>query len=156
MKTIRWIAHLDSSGQIRNLFMSGSEIAQEGSTTSEGYTVKHVLSTDPDYPTDQFCDKFYWNGSSWVDRGLPPTRYYIWNTETVQWDVNTEAVLTLVRFERNSRLGLSDWTQAVDAPLTDEKKAEWRIYRQALRDIMTNIAADLDDPENVSWPTKPS
>jgi len=51
---------------------------------------------------------------------------------------------------------MSDWTQAVDAPLSDEKKTEWRTYRQALRDIMASLPADLDDPENVVWPTEPS
>ena len=39
---------------------------------------------------------------------------------------------------RNIRSGLllqSDWTQGNDSPLTDSKKAEWRTYRQQLRDF---------------------
>ena len=51
---------------------------------------------------------------------------------------------------------MSDWTQANDSPLTDEKKAEWRVYRQALRDITGNLPADLDDPDDISWPAEPS
>ncbi len=36
---------------------------------------------------------------------------------------------------RASALQDSDWTQGADSPLSDEKKAEWAAYRQALRDI---------------------
>jgi len=48
----------------------------------------------------------------------------------------------------------SDWTQFPDSPLTNEKKAEWTTYRQALRDIPETYsdATSLDD---IIWPTKP-
>ncbi len=57
----------------------------------------------------------------------------------------------LVRPERDKLLLESDWTQGADSPLSDSKKAEWKTYRQALRDMTTQ-----SDPENVTWPTKPS
>ena len=60
-----------------------------------------------------------------------------------------------MRRERDLKLFVCDWTQGSDSPLSDEKKAEWRTYRQTLRDIMTNLPADLDDPDNVTWPTEP-
>lgn len=63
---------------------------------------------------------------------------------------NAETVDSL-RDRRNVLLSQSDWTQSPDSPLTDAKKAEWRTYRQALRDI-TNTS----DPANVTWPSKPS
>lgn len=44
----------------------------------------------------------------------------------------------------------SDWTQIADSPLSDEKKAEWAVYRQALRDITTQ-----PDPFNITWPEHP-
>ena len=56
---------------------------------------------------------------------------------------------------RNSTLFNSDWTQLADAPLTDAKKAEWVTYRETLRDMMANLPADLDHPDNVVWPTAP-
>jgi hypothetical protein len=56
----------------------------------------------------------------------------------------------LVRPERDKLLLESDWTQGTDSPLSDSKKAEWRTYRQALRDMTTQ-----SDPENVIWPNKP-
>jgi hypothetical protein len=62
-----------------------------------------------------------------------------------------EELLERLRAKRNSRLSQSDWTQAVDAPLTPEQKTEWQTYRQALRDITDTYSS----PEDVVWPTKP-
>ncbi|RYM07991.1 tail fiber assembly protein [Sphingobium cupriresistens] len=62
--------------------------------------------------------------------------------------------LQKVRAERWSRLLESDWTQVGDSPLSDELRAAWRTYRQALRDIF------IDQPDvtpgTVIWPEKPS
>ena len=43
---------------------------------------------------------------------------------------------------RNALLAASDWTQANDSPLANDKKIEWATYRTAL----------LDLPSNKSWP----
>jgi hypothetical protein len=53
---------------------------------------------------------------------------------------------------RDALLASSDWTQAVDSPLSDAKKAEWATYRQQLRDLPANTT----DPANPTWPTPPS
>lgn len=37
--------------------------------------------------------------------------------------------------KRRTLLKTTDWTQVTDSPLSDEKRAEWAVYRQALRDI---------------------
>lgn len=52
-----------------------------------------------------------------------------------------------IRGKRNQYLKASDWTQVPDSPLSDEKKAEWRTYRQALRDMMN---VDLPDGQTES------
>jgi len=39
-----------------------------------------------------------------------------------------------MRNARNVFLKASDWTQTLDAPLTDEQRADWATYRQQLRD----------------------
>ena len=61
----------------------------------------------------------------------------------------------LGHYGSDETIACSAWT-STSRNLTDEKKAEWRTYRQALRDIISNIPTDLDDPENVVWPTEPS
>ena len=44
-------------------------------------------------------------------------------------------ILTLrMRHQRDLLLAASDWTQTLDAPLTDEQRAAWATYRQQLRD----------------------
>ena len=40
--------------------------------------------------------------------------------------------------------------------VTDEKKADWVTYRQALRDITKNVADDTSTLENFAWPSEPS
>lgn len=101
----------------------------------------------------QFARTYHIEEDSWVNRGEPPTEYYNW---TGSWTISTERLHDKIREIRNLELSFTDWTQAVDAPLSEEKKGEWRTYRQSLRDIMANLPADLDDPENVVWPTQPS
>ena len=57
-----------------------------------------------------------------------------------------------LRHYRVTLLRESDWTQFTDSPLTDSKKTEWKTYRQSLRDL----PATESDPENATFPTKPS
>jgi hypothetical protein len=53
-----------------------------------------------------------------------------------------------------------DWTQLPDAPISDEERAQWTIYRAALRNITDTTDIDiLKDRIDVPWPeppTKPS
>jgi hypothetical protein len=59
---------------------------------------------------------------------------------------------------RNSFLRASDWTQMADSPLSTEKKTEWSIYRQALRDLPNNSTPTLDENKNlvgVIFPAQP-
>lgn len=75
---------------------------------------------------------------------------------------NTEAVEALVvvkeptpdceecaRSRRDMLLVMTDWTQLLDAALTQEQKDEAVTYRQALRDVTQQAGF----PENVEWPT---
>ena len=59
-------------------------------------------------------------------------------------------IIESLRAIRNSLLTETDWTQVEDSPLSPEKKAEWKNYRQALRDL-----TDLDDLTTIVWPVKP-
>lgn len=59
-------------------------------------------------------------------------------------------IIESLRAIRNSLLTETDWTQVEDSPLSPEKKAEWKNYRQALRDL-----TDIDDLTTIVWPVKP-
>ena len=64
-------------------------------------------------------------------------------------------ILEILRLKRDVLLAESDWTQVNDSPLSDTKKEEWSVYRQALRDLPANNinATSIDD---ITFPTPPS
>lgn len=57
--------------------------------------------------------------------------------------------LNEVRAVRNMKLAETDWTQNRDVTLSND--ADWKTYRQALRDI----TKDYKSLEDVKWPEKP-
>ena len=57
-----------------------------------------------------------------------------------------------VRQGRDKLITETDWTQTLDCPLSDEKKAEFLAYRQTLRDIPQTYS----NPDDVVWPSKPT
>ena len=62
--------------------------------------------------------------------------------------------MRLLRLERTRRLAQSDWMANSDVTMSEE----WRVYRQALRDITTQTPS-LDSDGNltgITWPTAPT
>jgi len=83
----------------------------------------------------------------WLDESqTQPTELEI---QTKIDELTAAEPLKLLREERNRKLAETDWTQNRDVTLSND--ADWKTYRQALRDI-TNSATSLDD---VAWPEKP-
>lgn len=56
-----------------------------------------------------------------------------------------------IRFQRDILIAKTDWTQLPDAPLTDEQKAQYKAYRQALRDLPSDYDTITDIAE-VNFP----
>ena len=72
----------------------------------------------------------------------------------VEWEKGAyDRALEELRMKRNQFLVESDWTQFRDVTLT--KDADWKTYRQSLRDITKDLTT-VDDIDKVTWPTKPS
>ena len=67
------------------------------------------------------------------------------------WALDADLAWSAARVERDRRLAASDFiiivSQERDVPVPDE----WRVYRQALRDI-----TQQPDPLNITWPTSPA
>lgn len=59
-----------------------------------------------------------------------------------------------VRNIRSQYLTACDWINGADVSLSDEKKAEWVAYRQALRDITSHPNFPNLLPED--WPEEPA
>ena len=88
--------------------------------------------------------------------GLEPI-HGIYNSEDGKWEEGHETVtdkqwLGMLRPIRDGLLANSDWTQTADSPLTDEKRAQWAAYRQALRDLpeTATLGMEVDFPEEPS------
>ena len=73
--------------------------------------------------------------------------------ECPDWKIQLEKeILSLdVRLERNKLLSDTDHLIQADYPISDEKKQEIKVYRQALRDIPQQDGF----PDNIVWPDKP-
>lgn len=76
-------------------------------------------------------------------------RYFIIGPEPELPEQTSEEKAAITRATRNRLLANCDWTQLADAPLTEEQKAAYAEYRQALRDVPEQDGF----PDNVVWPT---
>lgn len=56
------------------------------------------------------------------------------------------------RIERDKRIAATDWTQLLDAPISDTSREEVRVYRQALRDVPQQEGF----PHEITWPDIPA
>ena len=95
------------------------------------------VETAPPTITDSQLAK--WDGAKWVVENIP----------VVEPDPEPKPLseAETVRAKRDALLAASD-SMALADRITDE----WRVYRQALRDI----PAQSGFPTNVTWPTEPS
>ena len=90
---------------------------------------------------------------SWVDCDDKVAVGWTYDGKTFKTNevtLTAEQKLNEVRIERDKFLKMSDWTQNRDVTLSND--ADWKTYRQALRDI----TKDYKSLEDVKWPTKPS
>ena len=90
----------------------------------------------------------------WKEMTGRPSENYVFANGV--WYFDKTKFETQVTLERNMRLGITDWTQLPDVPLTDSKKAEWATYRQSLRDFPPTIDDNITLMSQLVWPTKPS
>jgi hypothetical protein len=84
-------------------------------------------------------------------------------TDEIEFTVDTQAfevetqnciqsLWVMFRGERKQRLSECDWVVSVsDSSLPQENIDEWKVYRQALRDL----PSVTEDPKNPNWPTPP-
>ena len=98
-----------------------------------------------------------YSGITWLDSSqTKPTESEV-NAEITKL-TNAEPI-ALLRVERNKRLTACDWTQSRDLTLSND--ADWKTYRQALRDLPASASPKLDadgnlDMSSVTFPTEPS
>jgi len=85
---------------------------------------------------------------------LDPTAWDPILTAAEEKAYNTPYEEAEVRSKRDALLNKYEWT--VNSPdLDDSKKAEWKAYRQALRDLPAQSGFPWED-DGMTWPTKPA
>ena len=80
-----------------------------------------------------------WDGAKWNVQNIPVVEA---DPEPKPLSESEKA-----RLERNARLTATDWRALNDVTLS----TEWRMYRQALRDVTTQSGF----PSSITWPTEP-
>ena len=96
-----------------------------------------------------------YEGIEWLDSS---------QTKPTEDEVNAKIIelqnaypMKLLRDKRDRLIGQSDWMANSDVTISDE----WKIYRQALRDLPATSTPKLNNQEqldesSVTWPTPPS
>lgn len=84
--------------------------------------------------------------------GMHPERWRFEGRRLVPRPPNLPALALDARRRRFQLLNVTDWTTVADAPLSDAKRAEWRTYRQALRDLPEQPGF----PTEIAWPKPPA
>ncbi len=94
-------------------------------------------------------------GLNWIE-GSPEiiNNSTVVNNEIVNGSYDQTQTQEQIRKIRDIRLKNTDWTQAIDSPLSDVKKTEWATYRQSLRDLPSQYS-DSDNFDDVVFPTQP-
>ncbi len=145
-------AFVNSNGEVSQVMSPGRDDMFVDGQTIGNETVVYISASE-DAVT--FINTKYRKNNEWHTRSPSPGPYYYWNLENEIWQYNSEILYILIRQERDSKLYACDWTQLTDAPLNENKKQEWTIYRQQLRDLPQNQPS-LTSLEEVVWPTPPT
>jgi hypothetical protein len=97
----------------------------------------------------------------WENAEIAAAKNLVNHSETVTYQAPQPSVFPqpdaqpdaeqIARSRRNRQLSLSDWAILPDSPLSDATKAEYVVYRQALRDVPEQSGF----PDSIVWPTRP-
>ena len=104
--------------------------------------------------TVDMLDVNVFENEKYIEGYYKPSDYIIQIEKAVEKKPDSDEIRLKNISARNSLLKASDWTQLSDVSLSDDKIAEWKTYRQALRDLPTH--AKWPNLESGDWPTPPS
>ena len=140
----------------------------KGLTKSEYWTwLESVTSGDPpvpDYSSENYeiieteVDIQGFNQSGHIVSDIDGTYYHLkWDGSKIVKDDDALATYQLsekwkdVRSQRDRLLNETDWVVTKATETETSVSSAWKSYRQALRDVPSQ-----SDPDNITWPTKPS
>ena len=142
-------ALIADNGEVQHVVSTGTDADYTDGDVYNGLTAVQISS---DLDAQNLIETKYYIAGEWLTREARPNPWSDWVNN--EWNFNTDRFLLSLRFERNNNLSATDWTQLPDSPITEEKKLEWLVYREALRDVPETYAAATSLDE-IIWPTKP-
>lgn len=147
---IHYIA-INSEGEIISTLTCPSSVSYGDNVEING--MLHLQVDKETFDIPDLMENYFYRNQEIRPRDPRPSPFHFWEDYT--WVFNNDALFAEMRNRRDERLKRCDWTQVGDCPLTDEKKTEWRTYRQALRDVPANND-HISNINQVNWPTEPS
>lgn len=146
------VAFVKPSGEIDYITSPGSDGLI---TNREYYNGNLAVHISYDENAVEFIKTNVWDfeREEWTTRPSLPSDFHTW--ENGRWNFQSEPFWKAMRDRRNSLLTASDWTQTMDAPLTEIEKEQWRTYRQSLRDVPVNNAS-ATILAGINWPEQPT
>lgn len=90
-------------------------------------------------------------GENVIEGIADDTKHMIIDGKVVDREQDNSDVIDYLRVNRNLLLSDTDWTQLPDAPLTKIKKAQYKAYRKALRDL-PSIYDTINNIDEVIFP----
>ncbi len=153
-----WIIWIAPTGEIERADLE-SGISPTPGAQADGRFLQYVSLEGKNISIDQFIETRYYSyeQGGFVVRESRPNTAATWNSETSEWEWNTEDLLNLIRLDRKVLLFNTDWACTTDAPITETQQVEIRAYRQALRDFPSTLdMSGIRRLEDVVWPSAPS
>jgi hypothetical protein len=144
-------AYVTNKGEVAHIIEPATDGAlQDGQVAGEYLVVEVPYETDT---KELLTTKVYDDASKvWSDRAPKPSNAHYWDGE---WKLDVAKLQKEIRTKRSFLLAKTDWTQVADAPISEQSKQDWRVYRQALRDLPQTYA-NIISIDEVQWPTPPS
>ena len=117
--------------------------------------IQGCINLSDDSLTAYLAQNTQWDAITVYTTGVSGIAVNVETKKLMKLDTPAPSVAELIRQRRSAFLFTSDWTQAVDSPLSDAKKAEWAAYRQALRDLPDDQGG-VNSIDDVAWPARPA
>jgi hypothetical protein len=143
------------NGEISYFIRIQTEYSYEEGSQPDGLICVQVSDDLSVVDEEDYIRTKYYKNDEWCDREDAPSPQELYKWVNEEWVFDNTDLWNQIKGTRTLRLNLTDWTQVADNNLTEEQRAGWRTYRQALRDI-TTTNQDIEVYDQVVWPTPPS
>lgn len=148
------VAHVANTGQISFIDDWNGAASMSDGFVYNGRTIRHIYNLEG-CEFGEYMNTFVWKDGGFV-RVDPRPEGGVWDPIAEDWAVDRDGLMQAIRLHRRMLLATCDWALTTDSPLSTEQKAEATTYRQALRDVPSNVPDSAKEVRDAPWPTRPS